>query len=415
MLDAEETRIELSAKPKVTAMTAWISNLATINRRWPTVAARLAATELKHAEIRNGTLCYRGLQVVSAYDRLAEAEAQASAMQSHARCYGVGLGELPTLLATRGPIKVVLPNLEIARRSFSHCGHSWLHMDGVELACAADVEWEHGAFAAVPMECWLADVAGYEIRDRVFIKVHESGNLRRLQNDSDRITEQVKTNQARFEYPAASLYGAAPGARAVVVGAGPTLTEQLPWLKTCGLRPVVTVPAALRPLLEVGIVPDQVVIMENGTSNLGYLDGLDLEKLRKTSLCYNPEADPRFLEAWPGPKLHINELWLAGTVLHTAADLATRMGAAEVTLVGFDACMPGGLQYAAGAGVPGEGYPDTPFRMWGINGHGGQVPMQPRMTNWSRGMEDLIRMRPLVKFYKRGRAGIDIKGAAWLD
>ncbi len=398
-------------------MNAWQTNIAAINRRWPALAARLTATELRHAEVKAGTLCYRGLQVVSAYDRLAEAEAQAAAMPGATRCYGIGLGELPTLLATRGPIKVVLPNLEIARRAFSHCGMPWLHMPGVELAAADEVEWEHGAFAAVAMECWLADEQGYEVRDRVFIKVHEGGNVGRLHADRDRITEQVKTNQAQFEHPASAFYNLAMGQHVVVVGAGPTLTEQIPWLKQSGLRHLITVPAALRPLLKAGISLDycQVVIMENGTSNISYLDGLDLTKLRRTSLCYNPEADPKFLEMWPGPKCHISELWLMGTVLHTAADLATRMGATEVTLLGFDACMPGGKQYADGAGVPGEGYEDTPFRMWTIDGHGGQVQMQPRMANWSRGMQDLIAARPLVKFWKRGRAGVNIKGATWLD
>ncbi len=158
MLDAEETRIEL--KPRTNPMTAWESNLATISARWPALAARLAATELRHAEVKGGTLYYRGLQVVSAYDRLAEAEAQAEAMPGAVRCYGMGLGDLPMLLAARGPIKVVLPNLEIARRAFSHVVMGWLHMPGVELVAADEVEWEHSAFACVPAECWHADEQG---------------------------------------------------------------------------------------------------------------------------------------------------------------------------------------------------------------------------------------------------------------
>jgi hypothetical protein len=395
----------------------WLSNLNTIGNRWPKVAARLAATELKHAKVENDTLYYRGLQVTSAYDKNGEALAQFKREENPKRCYGIGMGALPWLCASKGPVTVVLPNLEIARASLSHSMHGWLHNPSLTVEVADAVEWNDEPWVAVAMECWLADPQGYEIRDRVFIKIHESGNLRRLHDDRERITEQVKTNQARAEHAASAFYGLALKGHVVVVGAGPTLTEQIPWLKEKVWRHIITVPAALRPLLNAGIDLKfcQVVIMENGTSNVGYLDGLDMSKLRKTSLCYNPEADPKFLEMWPGPKCHIHDLWLAGTVLHSCADLATKMGATEVTLVGFDACMPGGKQYADGAGVPGEGYADTPFRMWAVDGHGGQVQIQPRMGNWARGMEDLIKGRPLVKFYKRGRDGVTIKGCEWQD
>ncbi len=396
-------------------MTPWDANLSAIEKRWPALAARLTATELRHAEMKAGTLCYRGLQVVTAYDRLAEAEAQADAMPGAKRCYGMGLGDLPNLLALRGPITVVLPNLEIARRAFSHRGMAWLHMTGVELVTADEVQWEHAPFACVPMECWLADEQGHEVRDRVFIKIHEKIDQARLRVDQPRVTEQIRTNAAQFGEPAAGLYDKWPGAHAVVVGAGPTLSGQLEWLKALGPCPIITCPAALRPLLTAGVVPHYVVIMESGTSNIGYLDGLDMAKLRYTPLCYNPEADPKFLDAWPGAKCHISKLFLDGTVLHTCADLATRMGATEVTLLGFDACRPNGKEYADGAGVEGEGYPDTPFRMWAKDGYGGLVQSRPGMTHWQRGMEDLIAARPLVKFYKRGRAGVTLKGATWTD
>ncbi len=223
------------------------------------------------------------------------------------------------------------------------------------------------------------------------------------------------TNRAQREHGASVLYGMAMNQHAVVVGAGPTLDEQLTWLATSKIRPLITVPAALRPLQGRNIMPDIVVLMESSTSNVGYLDDVDMKRLTRTMLVYNPECDPKFLEMWPGPKLYVNELYLAGTVLHTAADLATRMGCTEVTLVGFDACMPKGKHYASGAGVLGEGYDDTPFSMWVIDGNGGKVLAQPRMTNWARGMQDLIAARPLVKFYKRGRAGADIKGCEWRD
>ncbi len=409
--------------------TAWGANMGAIERRWPSVAARLAATELRHAEVRNGTLCYRGLQVVSAYDRLAEAEAQASAdyaKPNPTRCYGIGLGELPTLLATRGPIKIVLPNLEIARRSFSHVGHPWLHMDGVELACADEVEWERGPFACVSAECEFADGQGYEIRDRVLMRLDDEVTHAHLDADHARIWEQQQANRARPHYKIDSLCGRWSNLRAAVVGAGPTLTTQIPWLKSGGARPIIAAPATLRVLLLHDIVPDVVVLMESGTSNVGYLENLPMvyasghaerpeEALRRVTLAYTPQADPKFLDAWPGPLCVFGDADLRGTVLHSCADLAVRMGASEVTLIGFDCCRPGGRDYADGAGVPGEGYPESPYCVPLLDGNGRHVLATPAMCRWLRGMQDIIAERPGVKFYKRGRAGAELKGATWID
>ena len=391
----------------------WIRNLARITRRWPLLAARLAATEVQHAEVRDGALRYRGAQVTTVYDRAAEASAQATAAPTF--CAGVGLGDLPRLLAGRAPITIALPSLEIARVSFEHERAEWLETPGLELTAADSVKWTGGPFAAVAMECWLADEQGYELRDRVFIEVHKEIQRIRQARESQRVTEQFRANASRFQYPVEALYGTAPGSSAVVIGGGPSLTGELAWLKSCGKRPVIACQAALGPLLSVDVVPDQVVVMESDTAAVRYFDGLDMSRFTRTALCYNPDADPKLIEMWPGPRCHVSGLFLGGTVLHTCVDLATRMGAAEVTLLGFDCCRPGGQSYAAGVVATGDVYTDTPLRMWTIDGNGRPVMTLPSMTQWHRHMEDLIAARPVVKFYKRGRAGVPLKGATWSE
>jgi hypothetical protein len=53
--------------------------------------------------------------------------------------------------------------------------------------------------------------------------------------------------------------------------------------------------------------------------------------------------------------------------------------------------------------------------MWTVDGHSERVVTRPDMTQWHRGMEDLIAARPSVRFYKRGRAGVPLKGCTWTD
>jgi hypothetical protein len=285
----------------------------------------------------------------------------------------------------------------------------------VELRAADEVTWNHDPFACVAMECWLADEQGYEVRDRIWIKIHEAVQAVTLDGETRQRTENAETNASGFQYSVSVLFDNAPGSHAVVIGAGPSLTGQLDWLKSSGLRPIIACTTALAPLERAGIPPDVVVVMEWSGSTAGHLEGVDLDRLRRTVLAYNPEAPPALVSKWPGAKCHIGGLYLGGTVLHTATDLATRMGAAEVTLLGFDCCTPAGRHYAAGAGASSSGYGDTVMRMWTVDGHSERVVTRPDMTQWHRGMEDLIAARPSVRFYKRGRAGVPLKGCTWTD
>ena len=245
-------------------------------------------------------------------------------------------------------------------------------------------------FAAVPSCLQLADENSARLRDLVFLELatpflHEKHSL-----ENPAIEKRIERN-TRFvavDKDVASLFQAKRGTTIFVAAAGPSLSDNIEWLRSHRHgSPLVAVNSALKPLAQAGIYPDVVVVIDDDPKILSCFEGFDLSPSVGTSLVYFPRVPAEVLELWPGPRLaayadHASyrqiaseypkgKLFAAGSVLHSAVDLAVQMGAAEVVLLGADLACPDGRRYARGAGWD-EATVQTRSH-WVLDGYGRRV------------------------------------------
>jgi hypothetical protein len=164
------------------------------------------------------------------------------------------------------------------------------------------------------------------------------------------------------EADAAALAGRFAGMPAVVVGAGPSLDGNLPFVGAVARHAlVVAVDTALRPLLAAGIRPHLVVAVDPSELNGRHLR--DLDDPRGVSLVAEASVDPRVFGAFAGRTFtfrvsrHEPWPWLEsvglgrgslrawGSVLTTAFDLAIEAGCDPIVFAGADLAYSRGLQY----------------------------------------------------------------------
>lgn len=410
-------------------MSAWHYNLAILKGRWPRVAKAIEAVTIEDCKVVTGTpeqaLEYKGHQITSAFDPLDEAKRQAEHIrrgEEAVYCYGIGLGHLPAVLAARHKgVRVVIMNATIARAAMESSEQRWLSAPHVDLVMAEDVEVLFIPFAVVPMECRYADEQGYALRDRVFAIVnqryvndHHFGKT--TERDNGHATENTKHLTA--DKPVAALAGLAPGKSAVVIGGGPSLVNEVDWVRSQQENGsiVITVSTSLRFLLASGIKPDYTAIVDTSPRMLGHIEGLADDQLRST-LVYHPTVLPEFIGRWKGPRFYFvdgnDELFISGTVTHTACSIAAKLGCASITLVGCDFCYPNRQSHLPGT----MDYEDITYRptlIETIDGHGTKVYTDYNLAQYHRHLEDYIARRAQhIKWLKRGRSGVPVRGAEW--
>ncbi len=410
---------------------AWGYNLAILKGRWPKIAQAIEAATLDDCTAITGTpaqtFTYKGKQVTSAFDPLDEAKRQAEGLDRDTEdaiyCYGVGLGHLPAVLAARHKLVcVVIMNASITRAAMEASEQRWLSAPHVALAMAEDVSILYVPFASVPMDCRYADKQGYATRDRLFSHVNQRcidtfHFGRNAERDSGHVlanNEHIKVDKHIGE-----VFGTAKGQRAIIVGGGPTLLAELEWLRqeqTQGAK-VIAASTALRLLLSHGVKPDFTLVVDTEPRMMGHLEGVTPEQTSNLALLYHPTVVPGFIAKWTGPRYYYadpKELYTSGTVMHTAADLAVKLGASEVVMVGCDFCYPGQHSHI----------PDTmdytpiemrPTLIETLDGHGELVYTDYNLAQYHRHMEDYItHSGKSAQWFKRGKGGVSVRGAEWI-
>ncbi len=166
--------------------------------------------------------------------------------------------------------------------------------------------------------------------------------------------------------PVARLFNTTPGATALVCGAGPSLTRDLPeLLKIRDRCVVIAVDTALQILLKHGLDPDIVVSVDPQPVNRYYLEGCEDSRalfVVDPTTCYAslrllpPERLYYLWSPFPLAKLFFDaldeapgEVAFGGSVSTNAYDLALKMGWRRVLLAGQDLSFTGGLAHAKGA------------------------------------------------------------------
>lgn len=205
----------------------------------------------------------------------------------------------------------------------------------------------------------------------------------------------------------------------VVVAAGPSLDDNLEFLKeNQGKKTMIAVGTVFRKLLENGIVPDMVAVLDPQERTYKQIEGLEEQNV---PMLIGATACWRFAANYPGDKYLVplpgvheeresGEAWeIGGTVTHLAIEAAVRFGAGSIYLVGVDLAYPGGVSHA-------EGTMDRTVKsmedMLPVEGVGGTVVYADSMfIAYREWIESRIALTPEITYYNMSGIGAKIKGA----
>jgi hypothetical protein len=165
------------------------------------------------------------------------------------------------------------------------------------------------------------------------------------------------------------LAGRHAGVPAIVVSAGPSLRRNQHLLKEARQKAVIiAVQTTLRPLLEMGVVPDYVTTLDHHTISTRFYEKLPKEL--PCTLVAEAKATHEIFSMYPGPlrllgnefadgmlremKLPRVRLAAGATVAHLAFYLAQHLGCDPILFVGQDLGFSDGLCY-----MPGTSYDDV--------------------------------------------------------
>jgi hypothetical protein len=306
----------------------------------------------------------------------------------------------------------------------------WLGDSRVVLLYAGDLAEIQLPFFALPSELVLADDFNAKIRDRLISETHLTFNNRDFAADNPQIAERLQAcvERVRADADAAELFATCSGREVFVIGTGPTLEQHFDTLRTLreqALRPLfICVDTAYRPLVAHGIRPDVVVTIDQriSTRHLPCDDTSDI------TLVYMPTVDPEVLGGWQGKRyvaysaspvykdmrqlLPKAQLFVGGSVIHPAVDLAVHMGASQITLFGADFAFPNNKTHA-GWNDGDLGPQVGAARHWVLDGHGRRVKTQLNFRSYLCELERYIAGYPGVTFYNSSRAGAMIAGTTF--
>jgi hypothetical protein len=417
-------------------------NVDVIQQRWPALAVRLLVedTSQLQADLVEGlgsTLSINGIQLTSRHDRSREAVLQADSVPLDspvAHVYGTGLGDLQMELLQRAGLERlyvhILNGAVFALVLQLLDQQPWLSDPRVELLYAGDLGEIQLPFFALPSELVLADDFNAKIRDRLISETHLTFNNREFDPQAPEIVErlQVSLEWVQADRDVAELFGSEPGREVFVIATGPSLEQHFATLRAirneAGRPLFVCVDTAYRPLLKHGIRPDIVVSIDQRISDRH----LPSEGTADITLVYMPMLDPAVIESWQGPRyagysaspiyqqlrrqLPRGELYVGGSVIHPAADLAVKMGAAQITLFGADFAFPGDKTHA-GWNDGDLGPQLGAAKHWVLDGHGQRIKTQLNFRSYLCELERFIAGHPKVRFYNSSRAGAMIAGTVF--
>lgn len=204
----------------------------------------------------------------------------------------------------------------------------------------------------------------------------------------------------------------------VVIAAGPSLDDNMEFLRESqGKKTLIAVGTVFRKLLEAGIVPDMVVVLDFMERIYRQIEGLEDQKI---PLLLGMTAYWKFAENYQRDKYKIpitdspgkgrdKDAWvIGGTVTHLAMEAAIRFGAEKIYLVGVDLAFPKGLSHAEGtmdrAVVKTEG-------MIPVEGVGGTtVYADSLFIAYRQWIEQRIELAPWITYYNMSHIGARIAG-----
>lgn len=419
------------------------ANMAVIGRRWPEIAALLKGQDIAQfdaflVEGQQQTISVNGIQLSSREDRTAEAQLFIDTLPKealHVTIYGVGMGDVPSLLVEQGKvanIKVGLFNLALFGLLIHYTDQrQWLKHPRVQLIDLERVKRLDPVYIAITPELKLTSDQNARLRDLiVFEQNRDYANRQHSQDDPKLMARLEESLPFLVQDPDCSeLKLNYRNDTALVIGSGPSLEKHYDFLIAQQARPIgerplmIAVDTSLKALMSQNIVPDIVVSIEYHIALSHFPESLS----EHTALVYFPRLSAQVLQFWPGPRFgaysqsHFYDalnashprlrLFTNGSVIHPAVDLAVHLNAKDITLLGCDFSYPFNKTHAFWA--DGSLGPSAAHHKqhWVLNGRGERVATDINFIGYLRSLEHYIETQAQVKFYQSSLDGAAIQGA----
>lgn len=357
---------------------------------------------------RGETVTLNGIQLTSAINRQREAEQLAATIPADTEecwVYGPALGDVIAELLKRPALKInVVPLVESLPLPVFDDPRVVFHR-------SADVDCLHSPFVASPVELAQASESAWHIRDRVNAALNQPFNELLFSTMGKKTWDAQEKANARFLAvdPPVKALTLTDERDAIVVGGGPTVALFYDWIRAQDMN-IIAASTALGPLLKQGIEPDVVVCIDREPAMVKHFTQRCFGEL-----VYHPAIHPDIVMTWPGKRYVVRDgdLYCGGSVIHNQIDLAVRMGAKNVYLVGADFCYPGGQSHMPGAALPFNA--NDLGTQYCINGHGEKVRTDANLAQYRCFVEDYARVNEHIGFWKLGRDGAETRYVKWLD
>lgn len=408
-------------------------SLSLIHRRWPSVHKQLLnyLTPTLNCISEENTLIINNIQLTSNYDRIAEAKLQISRIADNSTkvfVYGPALGDCCRELTTSTKLQqlnVVILNAEVFLLALNALDQtSWLNDPRVELHFLDHINEVYSPFIANPSELILVQDECAQLSDRISLELNHNYTQQR------HITSSTNTDIKNLNFVEQDpdikylpfKNTTAKNRKIFIAAAGPTLETHINWLQK--ERPfLIAVDASVNTLVSNGIIPDIIMSIDRNSRHL--FTDRNLTELINTALVYFPDVDTKLLQDWLGPRYssysdtpmyknmpkHIKRstLYSAGSVIHPAIDLAKKLMAKEIYLLGADFSFTMNKSHAATNEIKLQQSLDTATH-WVLNNLGHKVPTLANLKGYLRELERYIANNKQIKFYNGSELGAHIMG-----
>ncbi len=380
------------------------------------------------------------IRMASAYDPWREAQLALPrlANSSIVHVFGIGLGHLPHLLLTTSQhlerLHVYILNSNVFKIQLQHMvDKEWLNDPRVELRLASPDDQPHhlGCIHISLPDLQLVQPSLWRLRDRLHAILNRDFVNSAFRSDDPALQALLKSNETLLQTDPGvhQLIGHAPSRHACIIGSGPSLEQTIDKLRMhtrSAIAPwVIAVDTAFAPLLEAGIKVDCVVSIEKKITTRW----LPTAHSEDVMLVYTPVVPTQVLLAWKGPRyasftdtpLHRTSSWFnaasclfcGGSVVHTATDLALKMGFQDISFWGVDFGYPGGKTHSFWPSGELGGHPERSGH-WVMDVNGHKLASSPNFANYLAEMEDHIARHPHTQFFNASPSGADILGTQTL-
>ncbi|MBB1428733.1 DUF115 domain-containing protein [Shewanella sp. SG44-2] len=419
------------------------SNLTIIQKRWPMIAAALTNVSFEHlnAHLVQGneqSISVNGIQLSSRHDRIKEANLYISQLVPevcHVVVYGLGMGDVPHILSQLPQIttfEVAILNLSLFALLISYTEQiDWLTSDKLTLTVNHKQNRLASNYLAISSDLNLVENENTKLRDLInYEYTRQFANIiitERHEQFLHRLVDNIEFIEKDLDISELKLTNSV--GKAIVIASGPTLEESYNDLREIlklkkSIRPtIIAVDTAVIALVSEGIEPDIVVTIDAWITEGMFPNPLNIS----SSLVYFPLTNSDLLRCWPGKRCcaYTNSdiftslmkrfprqlLFSNGSVIHPAIDIAVKLGAKEVQLIGADFCYPFNKTHAFWK----DGELGVSLKMakkqWLLNVRGSRALTDFNFKAYLRGVEYYIENHPEVIFSQTHLESAKIDGA----